>query len=193
MYCIHTFPHCCCCHFVSGLELYFLASAASAFSTVIHISGFGVVRWCLTLSFTSGHGIIRLEVQCTAAREMSSVAVASGSRQEREAVCRVRHNFPITCNMERKQKDDFAPIRTRESPAASNTHLHQKALCYVWKLPIWTCELDPHEKLYVGNRDCATRRTPTHLPAGIEGIRTHASTSLLRTSAAVFWLASVGE
>ena len=33
--------------------LYFLASAASSFSAVILvcISGFGVVRWCLTLSF----------------------------------------------------------------------------------------------------------------------------------------------
>ena len=51
--CIHTYPHCCCCAaFVSVLVLYLLASAASAFSTVICIYGFGVVRWCLTLRFT---------------------------------------------------------------------------------------------------------------------------------------------
>ena len=37
------------------------------------------------------------------------------------------------------------------------------------------------------------RRTPTHLPAGIEGVRTHASISLLRTSAVVFCFASIGE
>ena len=32
-----------------------------------------------------------------------------------------------------------------------------------------------------------------HLPAGIEGVRTHASTSLLRMSAGVFCLASNGD
>ena len=33
----------------------------------------------------------------------------------------------------------------------------------------------------------------THLPAGIEGVRTHASIDLLHTSAVVFCLASIGE
>ena len=48
--------------------LYFLASAASSSSAVILVcnSGFGVVRWCLTLSFKSAHGIRRLDVYCCA-------------------------------------------------------------------------------------------------------------------------------
>ena len=45
---------------------YFLASAASSFSAVILacISGFGVVRWCLTLSFPRAYGITRLDLYC---------------------------------------------------------------------------------------------------------------------------------
>ena len=39
----------------------------------------------------------------------------------------------------------------------------------------------------------ATHRAPTHLPVGIEGVRTHASTSLLRVSAGVLCLASNGD
>ena len=85
--------------------------------------------------------------------------LAADSRDRRCAVCGI--TFKITCNMERKQKNDFVPIRTRNNPAASNTHPRQTAFFFKWKLPIRTCELDPH---YVGHRDCATRRTPTHLP-----------------------------
>ena len=60
------------------------------------------------------------------------------------AVCGI--SFKITYIMERKQKKDFSPIRTRKNPAASNIHPHQKAIFYLWKLPMWTCELDPHER-----------------------------------------------
>ena len=57
-------------------------------------SGFGAVRWCLTLSsFRERISIRRLDVHCTAAREVSSAAAASGSRQQRWGVCSVRHNF----------------------------------------------------------------------------------------------------
>ena len=52
--------------------------------------------------------------------------------------------------MERKQKNDFVPIRTRKNPTASKTH--------------------PHQKLsYLGHAQHATHRAPTHLPAGVEG------------------------
>ena len=52
--CIHAYPHCCCC--VACIRFGALFSrqrSFSAFSTVIYIciSGFGAVRWCLTLSF----------------------------------------------------------------------------------------------------------------------------------------------
>ena len=117
--------------------------------------------------------------------------LAADSKDRRCAVCGI--TFKITCNRERKQNNLFVPVRTRNNPAASNTHPHQKAFFHLWKLPLWTCELDPHERWHVGHRDCATRRTPTHLPAGIEGVRTHASISPLRTSAVVYCLASIGE
>ena len=47
--------------------------------------------------------------------------------------------------MERKQKNDFVPIRTRKNPAAYETHPYQKPFLDLWKLPARTCELDPHE------------------------------------------------
>ena len=56
---------------------------------------------------------------------------------------------------------------------------------------VWTCyRCFKHHRRYVEDGDCATYRAPTHRPVGIEGIRTHASTSLLRLSAGVLWLAS---
>ena len=48
------------------------------------------------------------------------------------------------------------------------------------------------KKRYVRHPECATHRAATHVPAGIEGVGTHASTSLLRVSAGVFGLASNG-
>ena len=68
--CIHTYPHCCyraaCIRFVA------LFSCQRSFCCLycgiryICISGSGVVRWCLTLSFPSAHGIRRLDVYCCA-------------------------------------------------------------------------------------------------------------------------------
>ena len=50
-----------------------------------------------------------------------------------------------------------------------------------------------HQSRHVGHGDCATHRVATHLPAGIEGVRKHASISLLRTSAGDSCLASNGD
>ena len=44
---------------------------------------------------------------------------------------------------------------------------------------------DQHQGLYVGRAYGATHRAATYLPVGIEGGRTHASTSLMRVSAGV--------
>ena len=46
---------------------------------------------------------------------------------------------------------------------------------------------------YVGHVECATHRAATHTPAGIEGVRTHASAFLLRVFAGVLCLASNGD
>ena len=54
----------------------------------------------------------------------------------------------------------------------------------------------PHYELqrrYVRHGDCATQRAATHLPAGIDRVRTHASTSLLRMSAGILCLTSNGD
>ena len=46
---------------------------------------------------------------------------------------------------------------------------------------------------YVRYVKCPTHRADTNLPAGIEGVRTHASISLLRASAGVLCLTSNGD
>ena len=117
--------------------------------------------------------------------------LAADINNPRFAVCGI--TFKITCDVERKQDNDFVPVKTLKNPAASKTHPHRKTFFYLWKLPIWTCQLDAHERCYAGHRDCTTCRTPTHLPAGVEGVRTHASISLFRTSAVAFCLASIDE
>ena len=124
--------------FVNVLVLYFLASAASFSTTVICISGFAVVRWCLTWSFRER--MVSEDSTCIAAHEASSAAAAAAcSREERCAVCGKLSKFHA------KQNNDFVPIRTRKNPATSKTHPHQKAFFNLWKLPIWTSELEAHE------------------------------------------------
>ena len=49
------------------------------------------------------------------------------------------------------------------------------------------------KRLYVRYAECATHVAATHSPAGMEGVRTHTSTSLLRVSAGVLYLASNGD
>ena len=50
-----------------------------------------------------------------------------------------------------------------------------------------------HQRCYVSHAYCAAHITATPLPAGIEGIRTHASVYLMRTSAGVLCLANIGD
>ena len=111
-------------------------------------------------------------------------------------------NFKITCNGV-KQNNDFGPIRTPEKRFSRPRY----------------CEIPPHPKhtrlknaffssrnsfctskgrsstkrQYVRHAKCPSHREATHLPAGIEGVRTHASISLLRTSAGVLCVASNGD
>ena len=63
-------------------------------------------------------------MHCTAAREVSS-ASASGSRQQRSAVCGVRHNFQNYMQYGAKTKERFCASLNTKNIAASNTRLHQ--------------------------------------------------------------------
>ena len=100
--CIHAHPHCCCCVacicfgiLFSGQRSFFCFFYCVTYTRYVCymcISGSGAVRWCLTLSFPRVRSIRRLDVHCTAARGVFSAAAASGSRQQRSAVCGMRHN-----------------------------------------------------------------------------------------------------
>ena len=122
---------------------------------------------------------------------MMLLLLVADSKDRRCAVCGI--TFKSTCNMGRKQKNDFVPIITRKNPAACNTHPHQKAIFYLWKLPTWTCELDPtRQAIRRISRLCNPQNT--HAPPRRDRVvRTHASISVLRTSAVVNCLASIGE
>ena len=74
------------------------------------------------MSFTSAHGIRRLDVHCTAALEVSSDAAASGSRQQRAAVCGARHKFQNYMQHRAETKERFcANQNTKESRRIHNT------------------------------------------------------------------------
>ena len=77
------------------------------------------------------------------ARCLLLLLLAADSKDRQCAVCGI--TFKITRNMERKQKNDFVPIRTKYSRRIQYT---PTSIFYLWKLPtcIWTCELDPHER-----------------------------------------------
>ena len=72
------------------LAFYIVASAASFF-TVIYVCGFGVVQWCLTLSFPWAHGITRLMYS-------SACGVLCCSLWQRAAVCGI--SLKIRCSLE---------------------------------------------------------------------------------------------
>ena len=128
----------------------------------------------------------------TAAPEVSSAAVASCSRQQRAAVCSVRHNFQNYMKWNGNTRTILCQSEyERTPPHPKQTHI-EKHFC-IYGNSLWTCELDPHEGWYIGHGDCATHRAPTHLPAGIEGVSTHASLSLLRMSTGVLCLAHNGD
>ena len=122
---MYTYSHCCfgaCIRFGALFSRY---NSAASFSTMICISGFGVVRWCLTLSFPRAYGIRRHNVYCCA----RGVFCRCCFLQQRAAVCGII--FKITCNGV-KQNNDFGPVRTPKNndfwdpilrnPAATKTH-----------------------------------------------------------------------
>ena len=68
------------------------------------------------------------------------------SKERRCAVCGI--TFKITCNIERKQKNDFCQSEhERIPPHPTHTHIKKQTFFYLWKLPVWTCELDPTRKM----------------------------------------------
>ena len=109
------------------LVLYFLVSAASAFSTVMCISGFGVVRWCLALSFPSAHGIRRLGVHCCARGVFCLLLlVAADSRERRCAVCMT---FKITWSGN-KRTILCQSKHERMPPHPKHTHIKKRLFIY---------------------------------------------------------------
>ena len=91
--------------------------------------------------------------------------LAADSRERRCAVCGI--TFKITCNMKRKQNKHLCQSEHEIiSPHPKHTHTKKQFFIYgnfLYGPASWT-----HTKGDVGDGDCATRRTPTHLPAGIE-------------------------
>ena len=64
------------------------------------------------------------------ARCLLLLLLPADNTERRCAVCGI--TFKISCNLERKQKNDFVPTRTRKNPTASKTHPHQKAFFFIY-------------------------------------------------------------
>ena len=69
-----------------------------------------------------GAGIIRLDVHCTAARQVSADAAASGSRQEIEAVCGVRHIFQTYMQYGTETKERFCTNQNTKKESRRMQH-----------------------------------------------------------------------
>ena len=71
-------------------------------------------------------------MHCTAAREVSSDAAASGSRQQRAAVCGVRHNFQNYMHYGAETKErSCANQNTKESRRIQNTPTSKSIFLFV--------------------------------------------------------------
>ena len=85
-----------------------------------------------------------------------------------------------------EKKKSPKSCRTQNTPVL-------KCIFLVVETPYGYSRLQHAKKRYVRHAECATHRAATHLPAGMEGVRTHDLTSLLRMSARVLCLASNGD
>ena len=132
---------------------------------------------------------------CTAAREASSSA-ASSSRDQRAAACGVLHDcqtdihlsgnkITILCQSEHQKIPPHAKhprLKKHFFSARNSTSKYVPASYH-----------DKHQRCYVPHAYSAAHITATHLPAGIDRVRTHASASLMRTCAGVLCLTSNGD
>ena len=72
-------------------------------------------------------------MHCTAAHEVSSAAAASGSRQQRSAVCGVRHNFENYMQYGGETKERvLANQNTKESRRIQNTPTSKKIFYFFY-------------------------------------------------------------
>ena len=109
------------------------------------------------------------------------MAEHAGSREVSEA--RRPHTWSRPCEFEEKQrKKDEIP------PHPEHTRLKMHFL--VPETPSGLASCYQHQRRYDRHAECATHRAATHLPVGIEGVKTDASTPPLRMSAGVLCLAS---
>ena len=69
-------------------------------------------------------------------------------------------------------------------------HTRLKNIFLVLETPYGPASCYEQQRPYVRHAECAIHRAAAHLPAGIEGVIIHASTSLLRMSTGVLCLAS---
>ena len=119
--------------------------------------------------------------------------------QQRAAVCGI--NFKTTYGV--KQNNDFGPVRTPENtifratltrnPAAPKTHPLENAFFEFWKLLLHIQGPQQHQKRIRPTCQVSDPQASHPPPRRDRGVRTHASISLLRTSAVVLRLASNGD
>ena len=121
--CIHTYPHCCCCAACIRFGALFSRQRSFCF---LHCDIYLRFRGCavvldIELSVRAWCQKTRHALYCCARGVFCCCCFLEQTAESgsvRCAVCGI--SFKITYIMERKQKKDFSPIRTRKNPAASN-------------------------------------------------------------------------
>ena len=102
-------------------------------------------------------------MHCTAAREVSSAAAASGSRQQRSGVCGVRHNFQNYMQYGAETKEPFcANQNTKESRRIQHTPTSESNFLFM-EIPYMDLRAGPTRKVIRRiSRLCNTQNT--HAP-----------------------------
>ena len=119
----------------------------------------------------------------------SAAAAASCSREQRAAVCGVRHSFQ---NYIQRSGNKIAILCQSEHQKIAPHTKHpglKKLFFFFWRSYVPAICYDKHQKCYFPHAYSAAHITATHPPAGIDGVRINDSVSLMRTSAGVLCLA----
>ena len=124
---------------------------------------------------------------CTAARErlLQLLLLTAESKERRLGVCGIK--FKPASKWSGNQNNDFVPIRT---PEPHPKHPRLKKHFFSSRNPMHLVAAAINTNGDTSDMPSMQPKAPTHLPAGIEGVRTHASTSLLRMSTGVFFVAN---
>ena len=122
-----------------------------------------------------------------ARRLLLLLLLSAESKERRLAVCGI--TFKLASNGAETKYRFLANQHQKIPPHSKHPRLKQRFFRSRNPMYLVAC-CDKHKWRYLWHVQYASHRAPTHLPAGIDGGRTHASTSLMRASAGILCFSS---